>query len=193
MDKKQQDIAYFISFGIEQYKNAKGLSGEEVMQVFSKYGVLEYLRDFFDVLHTQSHQWLLANIDEFINLREKEDTRTCIEQTGTHLGIANIQIGRPISFSHGAIAKKYNIHRSKGDKVMIGEINQSNLYLLLPSKVSWLADMVTTNKGISLIDAIKQIYSSDTYKRLENEETKMWHWGPVDLYNEMISKEAGRE
>ena len=76
---------------------------------------------------------------------------------------------------------------------MIGEINQSNLYLLLPSKVSWLADMVTTNKGISLIDAIKQIYSSDTYKRLENEETNMWHWGPVDLYNEMISKETGRE
>ena len=76
---------------------------------------------------------------------------------------------------------------------MIGEINQSNLYLLLPSKVSWLADMVTTNKAISLIDAIKQIYSSDTYKRLENEETKMWQWGPVDLYNEMISKETGRE
>ena len=75
MDKKQQDIAYFISFCIEQYKNAKGLSGEEVMHEFSKYGVLEYLRDFFDVLHTQSYQWLLANIDEFINLRKKEDTK----------------------------------------------------------------------------------------------------------------------
>lgn len=75
MDKKQQDIAYFISFCIEQYKNAKDLSGEEVMQEFSKYGVLEYLRDFFDVLHTQSYQWLLANIDEFINLRKKEDTK----------------------------------------------------------------------------------------------------------------------
>ena len=75
MDKKQQDIAYFISFCIEQYKNAKGLSGEEVMQELSKYGVLEYLRDFFDVLHTQSYQWLLANIDEFINLRKKEDTK----------------------------------------------------------------------------------------------------------------------
>lgn len=75
MDKKQQDIAYFISFCIEQYKNAKGLSGGEVMQEFSKYGVLEYLRDFFDVLHTQSYQWLLANIDEFINLRKKEDTK----------------------------------------------------------------------------------------------------------------------
>ena len=72
---------------------------------------------------------------------------------------------------------------------MIGEINQSNLYL----PVSYTHLTLPTNKGISLIDAIKQIYSSDTYKRLENEETKMWHWGPVDLYNEMISKETGRE
>jgi hypothetical protein len=71
---------------------------------------------------------------------------------------------------------------------MMGEINQSNLYLLLPSKVSCLADMMTADKGISLIDAIKHIYSSDTYKELEKEETKMWHWGPVDLYNEMTSK-----
>ena len=48
--------------------------------------------------------------------------------------------------------------------------------------------MMTADKGISLIDAIKHIYSSDTYKELEKEETKMWHWGPVDLYNEMTSK-----
>lgn len=68
---------------------------------------------------------------------------------------------------------------------MMGEINQSNLYLLLPSKVSWLADMMTADKGVSLIEAIKRIYSSDTYKKLEQEETKMWHWGPVDLYTEM--------
>lgn len=58
---------------------------------------------------------------------------------------------------------------------MIGEINQNNLYLLLPSKVSRVADMIADEKGISLIDAIKNIYSSDTYKKLEKEETKMWH------------------
>lgn len=72
---------------------------------------------------------------------------------------------------------------------MIGEINQNNLYLLLPSKVSRVADMIADEKGISLIDAIKNIYSSDTYKKLEKEETKMWHWGPVDLYNEIIHQE----
>lgn len=72
MDKKQQDIAYFISFCIEQYKKAKGLTGEQAMQVLGKYGVLEYLEEHFEVLHTQSYQWLLEDIDEFINIRRKE-------------------------------------------------------------------------------------------------------------------------
>lgn len=73
MDKENQDKAYFISFCIEQYKNAKGLAGAEAMQVFSRYGVLEYLQEFFDVLHTQSSQWILADIDEFIDVRRKEE------------------------------------------------------------------------------------------------------------------------
>mgnify|MGYP000799078258 FL=1 len=75
MDREQQDIAYFISFCIEQYKNAKSMSGEETMQLFSQYGVLEYLYDFFDVLHTQGHQWILADIDEFIQARRKEEEK----------------------------------------------------------------------------------------------------------------------
>lgn len=72
MDRNQQDVAYFISFCIEQYKNAKGMDGEETMLLFDKYGVLQYLYDFFDVLHTQSHHWLLADIDEYINARKGE-------------------------------------------------------------------------------------------------------------------------
>lgn len=69
--------------------------------------------------------------------------------------------------------------------MMIGEINQSNLFLLLPSKVCRMAGMLQEDRKISLIDAIKEIYASDTYRQLEREESKMWHWGPVDLYNEM--------
>ena len=51
---------------------------------------------------------------------------------------------------------------------MIGEINQSNLYLLIPSKVSWLADMLCKNKAMSLVEAIKKIYSSKLYKKLQD-------------------------
>lgn len=67
------------------------------------------------------------------------------------------------------------------------EINQDNLYLLLPSKVAWLTDMLTEDKGISIIEAIRDIYSSDMYRRLEDESTKMWHLGPVALYQDMIA------
>lgn len=67
---------------------------------------------------------------------------------------------------------------------MIGEINQSNLYLLLPSKVSCLATMLSEYKGITITEAIKQIYRSKLYEKLQIEETKMWHLGPVALYEE---------
>lgn len=75
MDRKHQDIAYFISFCIEQYKNAKGLTGEQAMRTLDEYGVLEYLEEHFDVLHTQSHQWIMEDIDEFIDIRKEENTK----------------------------------------------------------------------------------------------------------------------
>ena len=68
---------------------------------------------------------------------------------------------------------------------MIGNINQNNLYLLLPSKVSNLAEMVQHHENIGLIDAIEKVYLSDTYKRLEDEKSKLWHLGPVALYEDM--------
>lgn len=70
MDKRTQDIAYFISFCIEQYKTAKMLSGAEAMRRLDKYQVLDYLCENYEVLHTQSRQWILEDIDEFVRLRE---------------------------------------------------------------------------------------------------------------------------
>ena len=71
MDKRNLDIAYFLSFCIEQYKTEKGISGADAVQVLKLYGVLEYLAEHFDVLHTQSKQWLLADIVEFIHIRKE--------------------------------------------------------------------------------------------------------------------------
>lgn len=70
MNKKNLDIGYFLSFCIEQYKEAKHLSGGEVARIFSQYGVLEYLEEHFESLHSQSRQWILEDIDEFISLRK---------------------------------------------------------------------------------------------------------------------------
>ena len=65
------------------------------------------------------------------------------------------------------------------------DVNQDNLYLLLPSKISWLADMLVENKGLSIVEAIKKIYSSELYDKLQDEKTKMWHIEPVALYKEL--------
>ena len=56
MNNNQQDIALFLSFCIEQYKAAKGMTGKEAMQELDRYGVLEYLSEFYDVLHTQEEK-----------------------------------------------------------------------------------------------------------------------------------------
>ena len=61
-------------------------------------------------------------------------------------------------------------------------VTQDNLYLLLPFKVSWVADMLSADEHISTIEAIRRVYSSAMYKQLEQESTKRWHEGPVSLY-----------
>lgn len=73
MDKKKQDIAYYVSFCIEQYKNAKHLTGAEALQLLDKYKVLDYLSEHYEILHTQSRQWILEDIEEFIKLRKNKD------------------------------------------------------------------------------------------------------------------------
>lgn len=75
MKEKELDIAYFISFCIEQYKVHISATGSEVMNLFERYGVAEYLSTNFEVLHTQSRQWLLEEIDDFIQQKKQEDKK----------------------------------------------------------------------------------------------------------------------
>lgn len=70
MKDKELDIAYFLSFCIEQYGKKYQLSGDEVVSLFDRYEVLSYLEENFEVLHTQGHRWLMEEIDEKINSKE---------------------------------------------------------------------------------------------------------------------------
>lgn len=63
---RTDDIAYFISFCVEIYKKNFALSGAEVADVFVKNGIMDYLAANYDVLHTQSPQWILDEINEII-------------------------------------------------------------------------------------------------------------------------------
>lgn len=72
MPLRSSEISFFLSFCIEQYKQAHNLTGEQAMQVLDQYGVLNYLEDNYGVIHTQGAQWILADIDEFIDHRKNE-------------------------------------------------------------------------------------------------------------------------
>ena len=61
---------YFLSFCIEQYKNEHHISGNDAMEMLNGYGVLEYLKDHYEILHTQSRQWILEDIENYISIRK---------------------------------------------------------------------------------------------------------------------------
>lgn len=66
-----EERAMFVSFCIEQYAKAKNMSTENVVNLFEQYGITEHFCEFYDVLHTQGHNWLIEEIDEMIKSRKK--------------------------------------------------------------------------------------------------------------------------
>lgn len=64
-------VPLFLSFCIEQYKQTKGVSGAEAMEELSAFGTLEYLKENYEVIHTQSPQWIIEEIEEFIIKHKK--------------------------------------------------------------------------------------------------------------------------
>ena len=71
MDKKteSEDKLLFTFFCIEEYKAQHGMTGEEVVKLFEKYGVTDFLMDGFDELHTHGRNMILDDIDKFIEAR----------------------------------------------------------------------------------------------------------------------------
>ena len=72
MEKKDKDIALFVAFCIEEYGAAKGMAGDQVLDLVSQYGVTDYLSYCFGPLHTQGRQWLIAEIDEYISINKRD-------------------------------------------------------------------------------------------------------------------------
>lgn len=62
--------ATFLIYCIEIYKNAKDLSGKQVISLFSQYNVLEYIVDYFEALHTTGERYIVNDIDMYIAARQ---------------------------------------------------------------------------------------------------------------------------
>ena len=59
----------FIVFCIGEYKNEKGMTGKEVIDLFKEYSVCEYIREFYEALHTTGTKYIINDIDEYITSR----------------------------------------------------------------------------------------------------------------------------
>ncbi len=64
------NTAHFKIFCLERYKSAHQMTGNDTIRLFKKYGVLDYLGSFYDVLHTFGEKYIVADIDEFIASRQ---------------------------------------------------------------------------------------------------------------------------
>lgn len=60
-------IGLFIAFCIEQYAHACGMTGADTMRLFADAGLLEYLQDNYEALHSENPRYLIEDLAEIIN------------------------------------------------------------------------------------------------------------------------------
>ena len=60
----------FKAFCFEAYRAEKKLTGREAMELFKKFGILDYLETCYNVLHTTGRDYIIEDIDLFIAARQ---------------------------------------------------------------------------------------------------------------------------
>ena len=56
----------FLVYCIEVYKAAKNMNGKQVINLFTKHGVSDYLVTYYDALHTTGENYIIEEIDLFM-------------------------------------------------------------------------------------------------------------------------------
>ncbi|GHT16809.1 hypothetical protein FACS1894189_1440 [Planctomycetales bacterium] len=62
----------FITFCIEMYAAEKGASGQNVFRQFDRCGVLEYLSNNYEALHTQGINYIIPLVEEWMQTEAKQ-------------------------------------------------------------------------------------------------------------------------
>jgi len=62
----QAKILEFIAYCIEMVAAKQNCSGQVIIERFNQYGVLEYLANNYEVLHTQGLGYTLSIIEDYI-------------------------------------------------------------------------------------------------------------------------------
>ena len=62
----------FLVYCIEIYKNARKLNGKQVMQLFQKNGIHEYILKCYNALHTTGPEYIIEDITGLIEERKSQ-------------------------------------------------------------------------------------------------------------------------
>lgn len=56
----------FLIYCIEIYKIAKSMTGRETINMFEKYRVSDYIKKYYEALHTTGEKYIINDIDMYI-------------------------------------------------------------------------------------------------------------------------------
>jgi hypothetical protein len=61
----------FAVFCLEIYRTRKNITGKEAIALFEKTGLLDYIIDCYDQLHSFGAEYLMSDFDEFVKNHEE--------------------------------------------------------------------------------------------------------------------------
>jgi hypothetical protein len=62
-----EDRTEFIAYCIEEYKDAEKLTGKDVIDLFKRYNIVNYIKQCYDALHVMGGLAITADINNLIN------------------------------------------------------------------------------------------------------------------------------
>jgi len=65
----------FLVFCLEMYKAAKHMTGKQVIELFKRYDITDYVLSCYEALHTTGTDYIVEDIDLFIEARQPDRTR----------------------------------------------------------------------------------------------------------------------
>ena len=68
------NVTKFLVYCVEIYKTAHKLNGKQVMWLFNRYKILEYIVSCYDALHTTGQEYIIEDIAGLIEERKRTDT-----------------------------------------------------------------------------------------------------------------------
>jgi hypothetical protein len=66
-----ENTTKFLVYCIEIYKTAYKLNGKQVMRLFSKYGIFDYIIKCYGALHTTGPEYIIEDIAGLIEEQKK--------------------------------------------------------------------------------------------------------------------------